>query len=222
MEINNNKKLLPLKILVIVLELIAFALVLYLVFLPFYPAIKYNIAYDEEQGLEEAQDEEAVIVKTAEIKSHLPQSEYDVSPNRIIITKIGVNAPIVEASNAEYGLSKGAWRVPETSTPDKGGNTVITGHRFKYLPPNNLTFYLFHKIEPGDIVSAIWKEKDYYYRVKEVKIVEPTDLSVLEPTEKPTLTMFTCHPIYSTDKRLVVISELIDKEEVSVETSEEI
>ncbi len=217
MEIKKDKKLLPIRILVIVLELFAFALVLYLVFLPFYPAFKYNISYDDNQTIKEAQDEEIVIAKTIEIKNRLPQNKYDVSPNRVIITKIGVNAPIVEATNADYGLSQGAWRIPESSTPDKGGNTVITGHRFKYLPPHNMTFYLFHKIEVGDIVSTVWKKKDYFYRVKEVKVIEPTDLSILKPTVKPTLTMFTCDPIYSTDKRLVIISELIEIEEKIIE-----
>lgn len=224
MKLENikSKRILSLKILVVLLEVLALALVLYLILLPFYPLIKYNVSYKNEEIVEEAKSEEAVIAKTAEIKSHLPQSNYDVSANRVIITKIGVNAPVVEANNAEYGLSQGAWRIPETSTPDKGGNTVITGHRFKYLPPHNMTFYLFHKIEEGDIVSAIWDEKDYYYRVKEIKIVEPSDLSVLDPTEKPTLTMFTCHPIYSTDKRLVVISELIESDEAEKELFEEI
>jgi sortase A len=104
----------------------------------------------------------------------------------------------------------GAWRVPESSTPDKGGNTVITGHRFKYLPPSNLTFYLLDKMETGDIISVVYKEKEYYYRVKEIKIVDKTELSILAPTKEPILTIFTCHPIYSTEKRLVVTGDLIN------------
>ena len=91
------------------------------------------------------------------------------------------------------------------------GNTVITGHRFKYLPPHNLTFYLFHKLEAGDIFSVIWNEQDYYYRIKEVKIVDKTEVSILDSTEEPTVTLFTCHPIYSTEQRLVVVGELIEE-----------
>jgi LPXTG-site transpeptidase (sortase) family protein len=210
MKISPEKKQLFIKVSVAILEVSAFLLLAYLVFLPFYPALKYNVGFKDNLKAGEAQNEQTVVAKTAEIKNRLPQNEFDTSPNRVIITKIGVNAPIVEAKNAEYGLSKGSWHVPESSTPDRGGNTVITGHRFKYLPPHNMTFYLFHKIEVGDIVSVVWKEKDYYYRVKETKIIDPTDLSILKPTVKPTLTMFTCHPIYSTDKRLVIVSELID------------
>ena len=206
---------------VLIMEFLAILVIVYIFALPIYPSVKYRIMQREEVSLAGSmgtsteaaavhQDEVIVKEKTAKIVSKLPEAEYAVSPNRIIITKIGVNAPIVEAKTAEYGLSRGSWRVPESSTPDKGGNTVITGHRFKYLPPNNLTFFLFDKLVIGDIVSVIYKEKDYFYRIKEIKVVEPTDLSIMNPTEKPTLTMFTCTPIYSTAQRLVVIAELIE------------
>ena len=223
MEKHNTKERV-LKITVFTLEFLAVGLVIYVFALPFYPAIRYKMMQRGDTALVEAmgtsteaaavhQDEEIVKKKVEAIVNHLPAAEYAVSPNRVIITKIGVNAPIVEAKSADYGLSRGAWRVPESSTPDKGGNTVITGHRFKYLPPNNLTFFLFDKLVIGDIVSVIYKDKDYFYRIKEIKVVEPTEVSIMDQTEKPTLTMFTCTPIYSTAQRLVVIAELIEDED---------
>ena len=215
-EVNMKTKKTK-KIFLLALEISAVFLAVYLILLPFFPIIKYNIYFNEKIA-EEAKDVEEIKKDVEAIKNELkitakglPTSEYSVSPNRVIIKKIGVNAPIVESVSSEYGLSQGAWHIPKTSSPDKGGNTVITGHRFKYLPPNNLTFYLFHKLEIGDIVSIIWKEKDYFYRIKEIKIVPDTDLSILNPINKPTLTMFTCHPIYSTEKRLVVVGELIEE-----------
>jgi len=210
-NIFKKKQSKGLKVLVLFLELSAIALVLYLIALPFYPNVKYQVSYEEYSQLPEAEERVIIQEQVAEFKSSLPENKFDVSPNRVIIPKIGVNAPIVVTDNADYGLSQGAWLVPDTSTPDKGGNTVITGHRFKYLPPHNLTFYLFHKLEAGDLVSIIWKERDYLYRIKEVQIVDATEVSILEPTDEPTLTMFTCHPIYSTEERLVVISELVEE-----------
>jgi sortase A len=106
-------------------------------------------------------------------------------------------------------LSQGAWRLPETSTPDLGSNTVISGHRYKYLPPNNLTFYLLDKLAAGDIINVVWKNKEYDYRVRESKIVPPTQISILDPTEEPILTLFTCDPIFSEKNRLVVTADLI-------------
>lgn len=207
-KIKYNKKTL-LKALVYILELLALALFIYLIFLPVYPLLKYRLG--DYNNYNEAKEIEKVEEKTSAIINSLRESEYAISPNRLIITKIGVNAPIIQTDNEEYGLSMGAWLVPEGSTPDQGGNTIITGHRFKYLPPNNLTFYLFDKLEAGDIVSVIWKEEKYFYRIKEVKIVSKTDFSVLDPSNDSILTMFTCHPLYSTEKRLVVIAELIKK-----------
>jgi len=214
MKINlPDNKLRILRALVFTLELLALALLLYIFVLPVYPLVGYKMATTENKKISiEAKDEAIVKQKTEEYKSTFPESEYAISPNRLIITKIGVNAPIVESKNEAYGLDRGAWRVPETSTPDKGSNTVITGHRFKYLPPNNLTFYLLDKLEIGDIISVIWKEQNYYYRVKETKVVPDTELSVLNPSDKPIITLFTCTPIYSTENRLVVVGELMEEE----------
>ena len=238
-KLNNKKKLL--KALVVLLELLAFGIIIYLICLPLYPAVKYKLSHQSESARVDWQDFEAVKQKTEEIiKESLPiaedkqnnqekqsaqsanlpqapldvhyltgQAEYAISPNRVIIAKIGVNAPIIDSADGDYGLSRGAWRLPECSSPDKGGNTVITGHRFKYLPSSNLTFYLFHKLKVGDIVLIIWQEEKYYYKIKDIKIIEPTDFSILEPTKKSTLTLFTCDPIYSQKNRLVVIGELM-------------
>ena len=200
-----------LKALVYTLELLAVGLLIYIIILPFYPSLKYKIEYDNAEIKKEAQNLNKAKETLQSYKNNFPGADYSVSPNRLIIGKIGVNAPIVESKNSDYGLSKGSWLVPDTSTPDKGGNTVITGHRFKYLPPNNLTFYLLDKLEKDDIISVIWQEKNYYYQVMKTKIVAADDLSILKPTASSTLTLYTCDPIYSTKNRLVVIAELLDK-----------
>ncbi len=210
MNFRKINKILFLKVAILILELAAVGVAIYLVGLPFYPTVKYKVVYERGEAAQEAQDVNKVKEKVAEIKNHLPASEYEVSSNRLIITKIGVNAPIVESKSAEYGLSKGAWHMPDSSTPDKGGNTIITGHRFKYLPPSNLTLYLLDKLTKGDLITVIWRGQDYIYRVREIKIVPNTDFSILQPSKKPILTIFTCHPIYSTEKRLVVISDLVE------------
>lgn len=205
MKINLDKKNF-IKALVFTLELLAIILILYLIFLPFYPLVQYKVNNGNENNISQEQKLDIAVKKTEEFKNAFPESEYAISPNRLIIPKIGVNAPIIESKSSEYGLSKGAWHMPDSSTPENGGNTVITGHRFKYLPPNNLTFYLFDKLKTGDVISVIWKEKEYYYTIKETKIVPKTDTSILGKTKEPILTLFTCHPLFSEENRLVVIA----------------
>jgi len=209
------------KTLAFMLGFFSFLIFAYLIVLPVYPIIKYEFFIKKDYEASQITnlntplknnsltDEFIVNMGTSSDTHHLQQTDYDISADRLIIKKIGVNAPIVNTKNADYGLSLGAWLDPETSTPDKGGNTVISGHRFKYLPPSNLTFYLLDKLKNNDIIDIIWKEKKYTYQVFNTKIIEANDLSILNQDDSNIITLYTCHPIYSQEKRLVVQAKLI-------------
>lgn len=192
--------------LIIILKIFGLAIFIYLIVAPFYPEIKYQIY------LKRTINEDEVIKFNPEPVNNLnklPESKYLISSERLIIPKIGVNAPIIISDDEKYGLAHGAWLIPLGSTPDQGGNTIITGHRFKYLPPNSTTFYLFDKLKVGDIFYVLWKDKSYFYKVREIKIIPASDSSPYYKSEKAILTMYTCNPIYSTKERLVIISDLI-------------
>lgn len=134
------------------------------------------------------------------------------APNaKLTIEKIGVNIPIVEGKD-EKVLFSGAWRSPWSNTPDQGGNTVLFGHRYYRRAPHPETFYSLDKISVGDAFEVMWNGARYHYRVAEVKIVPPNDLSVLRHTERPTVTLITCTPVFTTKERLVVKGELVAKE----------
>lgn len=190
------------------LEFLAIALVAFLVISPLLPNLEYGLAEQSTINQAKWQDLSEMKKQTVQLINHLPKNASISKVNRVIIPKIGVNSPIIESPDARYALNRGAWRTPISSTPDKGGNMVLSGHRYKYLPPNNLTFYLLDKLVVGDVISVEWQQKDYYYWVKKTKIVEPTDVSILNPTATTTLTVYTCDPIYSQKHRLVVIAEL--------------
>ncbi len=119
------------------------------------------------------------------------------------IESLGINMPIIEG-DGEKALYKGAWRSPWNSTPDQGGNTVLFGHRFLNLPPSKNTLFRLNEIEVGDTFEVDWEGKTYTYAVSEIKIVEPSDVSVLGQTDKPTITLITCTPKFTTLQRLVV------------------
>lgn len=214
MEFKNlNKR----KILIFTLDAIVVLILLYLFVSPFYLEVKYRIFGNKESSVqyESGVEVEMDVVKIKEeakrMVAGLQPAEFEVSSERLIIKKIGVNIPITDYADSDYGLSLGAWRDPEGSAPNRGGNTIITGHRFKYLPPSNMTFYLLHKLEIGDIFTVLWRDEHYVYKVRETKIVEPTELSILDQTEESIVTLYTCDPIYSQKNRLVVVGELIDE-----------
>ena len=111
--------------------------------------------------------------------------------------------------SSEKTLNKGGWLYPTTSRPEKGGNSVIFGHRYMYRPPKSNTFWNLDKVAVGDEMILYWQGKEYKYKVFETKIIEPTNLSVIQPTKNSILTVITCTPLFTTKQRLVVTGSLI-------------
>lgn len=131
-----------------------------------------------------------------------------VIQNRLVLASAGVNMPLFLSDNDKV-LTKGGWMYSSNSTPDKGGNTVIFGHRWLYKPPVKNTFYNLDKVKVGDQFSINWNGTTYNYQVSDIKIVNPTDVYVLNPTDSAQVTLITCTPLFSTKQRLVVVGKLI-------------
>ena len=108
--------------------------------------------------------------------------------------------------NNEKLVNNGIWHIPHSSTPDKGSNTVLVGHRFTYK--NTAVLYHLDKVKTGDPITVAWDGKLYNYVVSESKIVKPSDVYVEDPTEDSILTIYTCNPVWSTRERLVVVARL--------------
>lgn len=201
---------------------------------PLWPIIRYNVAgplstpeepvFPYESNLVAADGTVALPVETADdpvqananaVTQPIKRVKAKVSSrtrppdNRLVIPKIGVNLPIVEGQNEDRALNRGAWRIPNSSNPLEGGNTVLSAHRFRYRPPSNLTLYLLDKVKAGDLMIVYWQGKEYDYRVSQTKIVPRENTDIAEPTQTAQLTVFTCHPLFSTAQRLVVIGELL-------------
>lgn len=177
---------------------------------PFLPIVLYNINSPE---LPKAQpvalgefNPNPQGVNFSQSGAPIISADYE---NKIIIPKIGVNIKVSDSDKQDEALSKGAWHFPETSTPDEGGNSAFSAHRYQYLPPHSETFYLLDKLETGDTFVVMWDGKEYLYSVYETIIVSPYSVEVLNFTEKSTVTLITCNPLFSTKERLVVKGELI-------------
>lgn len=126
--------------------------------------------------------------------------------NTLVIPDIDVNAAIVEGETSK-ALELGIWHRPKTSTPDKGGNTVLAGHRFLYTSGPR-TFYHLDKLSVGDRVVVYWHKVRYEYIVDSVVVASPLAIEIEQPTSQPTLTLYTCTPLFTVDKRLVVRAHL--------------
>ncbi|HPQ79305.1 MAG TPA: sortase [Candidatus Dojkabacteria bacterium] len=105
-------------------------------------------------------------------------------------------------------MDLGFWHFPTSKYPGQKGNSVIIGHRFYYLPPAKNTFFNLDKVQIGDTILLSHNEGEWKYIVTETKIVNDNDLSVLQDTEDYRLTLITCTPLWTSEKRLVIISKL--------------
>ncbi len=142
----------------------------------------------------------------------IPVAEAASKPkvaNQIVVNSMKVDARIWEGKNSKT-LNNGIWRIPGTSTPDKGGNMVLAAHRWKWLPTSKKSFYDIDKVKIGDEVSVTWEGKTYTYKVISTQVVTPDKVSILSNSKKPKLTLFSCTPLFSTKYRLVVEAELVE------------
>lgn len=110
----------------------------------------------------------------------------------------------------EADLASGPGHYPGSALPGQPGNMAVAGHRTTYGAP----FAQIDKLAPGDEIRVQDPgERTWTYRVRETRIVEPSDTSVISSDPlgdgRPVLTLTTCHPRYSNRQRLVVFAELV-------------
>ena len=120
---------------------------------------------------------------------------------RIKIPALGVDTVVVEGTSAS-ALRAGAGHYPDTPLPCEVGNVAIAGHRTTYGKP----FAELDKLKNGDVVILETPVGSCTYEITIApKIILPTDLSVVANTpDQKLVTLTTCHPKGSAEKRLYV------------------
>lgn len=94
-------------------------------------------------------------------------------------------------TNLTYGVELENLRkipgiYPQSGYPDTG-NVSIAAHRDAW-------FKDLDKLENGDEIRLYYNGKVYLYNVDAVFITHSRDWSVIDPADKPALTLTTCHP----------------------------
>jgi sortase A len=123
--------------------------------------------------------------------------------SRIVIPAIDVDAPVVEGDGWEE-LKMGAGHGIGSANPGERGNMVISGHNDVY----GEIFRHLEDLKIGDEVVVYAGDTPYRYLVVATMVVEPAEVSLLEPTPNATLTLITCHPYLIDTHRFVAITEL--------------
>lgn len=122
------------------------------------------------------------------------------------IPKLGLEDVVVYEGVDSGTLTKGPGHMGDTPLPGQPGNAVISGHRTTYGRP----FVDFDLLEPGDRIEIVSAAGAHAYQVREILIVEPTDVWVTDPRPGAWLTLTTCHPKFSARQRLVVWAEMVE------------
>ena len=187
---------------------------LYIALAPVFPAVWYSVGHS---AFGKSVQEFLGLTKETTVTLVTPRSpmQSDVvtvttvipKQNTLSIPKIGVFVPIIEGTTAR-AMDDGAWRRPHSALPGSIGNVVLVGHRFLYTSGPK-TFYHLDKVVAGDKLVVYWQEKEYVYEVESVLVTLPNAVEIEQATEQPMLTVYTCTPLFTVDKRLVVRAKLV-------------
>ena len=88
-------------------------------------------------------------------------------------------------------------------------NYVLAGHRFRYLDPISPPFYFLDRLETGENIKLHYQNKIYEYVVVKSFEVRAGDVWIEEGYSFPSITLYTCTPIYNPVNRLVVVGRLV-------------
>lgn len=132
----------------------------------------------------------------------------------LVIPKLDVDVLVVEGTSPS-ALRAGAGHYAGP-LPGEPGNVAIAGHRTTFGRP----FNRLDELAPGDRATLRTFFAVYTYQVVPAadfaganpRVVEPTDVSVVDPGDgsQQLLTLTTCHPKGSAEKRLILRLRLIE------------
>jgi LPXTG-site transpeptidase (sortase) family protein len=119
---------------------------------------------------------------------------------RLVINSIGLETPVVAGGVKTNADGSTEWEtVPFiavhyaalTALIGAPGNAVIAGHVSTRAEGN--VFIDLYRVQLGDEVR-VWDERDalHVFTISGIRLVPPTDTSVMDETADPTLTLMTC------------------------------
>ena len=139
---------------------------------------------------------------------HEGNEQRDDPPLAIMsIDTLDLKVPIYNGTD-EINLNRGAGRIKGTAWIDSPGNLGIAGHRDGF-------FRVLKDIQLGDSINMLTHQGKTEFVVSSITIVDPTDVSVLAPTDESTITLVTCYPFYfvgHAPKRYIVKGELVSNQ----------
>jgi sortase A len=129
---------------------------------------------------------------------------------KMSINKIDLTIPIMEGAS-QQNLKVAAGHLKGTAPIGEIGNSAIAAHRsYTY----GKQFNRLPEVKTGDLIQIETRNKRLSFKVTDMVLVLPTDLSVLQnKQDKTMITLITCHPMKNPTHRYIV-KAVLEKEEV--------
>ena len=115
------------------------------------------------------------------------------------IPRLELEVPVYDGTT-DAVLDLAAGRIEDTALPGTAGNVGIAAHRDGF-------FRVLKDIKEGDALVLDTPVATEQYRVEWIRITIPTDVSVIDPTPGPAVTLVGCYPFYyqgSAPQRFIV------------------
>jgi sortase A len=124
---------------------------------------------------------------------------------RLRLPRLDLAVMVAEGTGEEV-LRRAVGHLAGSDLPGDSGHVVLAGHRDTFFRP-------LEAAEVGDIVEIDTGVESLAYRVSWIRVVEPTDVWVLEDPGYPALTLVTCYPfryVGDAPQRFIVRAHRVD------------
>lgn len=154
----------------------------------------------------QSKDNFPAIVSTLKRDTHPNYSQFGLTIPKLKI----YNTTVLVDSN---DLSKSLAHLPGSTLPGEKGNVFVSGH--SALSPlfsfQKALFANLTDLKKGDELNIEASGTKFKYEVLDLKVVDPTDLSIINPPEElgRYISLMTCVPPGLNFKRLVVLGKML-------------
>lgn len=142
----------------------------------------------------------------AEPEPLMPDADGKTPIATIEIPAIDLKLPVLEGAT-KANMKHAAAHMTETAPLGETGNAAIAAHRAR---TKGRLFNRLNEVKTGDQVVIAAETGRFVYEVYDISVVEPTDVSVLEPKgDDRILTLITCDPLKNPTHRLILHAKLL-------------
>lgn len=153
----------------------------------------------------QSEEEKPLLYPTDRLFVTRGRQEYTDGAMVLRVPRLDLVAPVMNGTD-DQALKKGVGLYEYAQLPgEENSNVSIAGHRDIY----GCEFYYIDTVTDGDLLYLEYDGIVYTYRYLNTEIVAADDWGPIYSKEFSCLTLTSCHPIGTSQKRMIVTAELV-------------